>query len=81
MLDTFLNPWIYCWIHFSRIYFSPFTLTTLAQLIATVQVRTSDELNQGVSRESRGLSVQKGIDPTDCGVIHVTAGVFCLSLA
>ena len=27
LLDTFLNPWIHCWIHLYRIYFCPLTLT------------------------------------------------------
>ena len=46
-----------------------------------VQVRATDELDQGTFRECRGSSVKPGIVPTDWGDIHVPADVFCLSLA
>ena len=46
-----------------------------------VQVRATDELDQGTSRERRGASVQPGIVSTNCCDIYVFAGVFCLSLA
>ena len=46
-----------------------------------VQVRVTDKLDQGTSRECRAESVQPGIGPTDCGDIHMLAGVLCSSLA
>ena len=46
-----------------------------------VLVRATDEFDQGTSRECRVTSVQPSIVSTDCGGIHVPAGVLCLSLA
>ena len=50
-------------------------------MLENVEVRATDELDHGTSREFRGTSVQTGIVPTNCGDTHVLAGVLCPSLA
>ena len=52
-----------------------------AFLVEHVQMRATDELDHGTSRECRGASVQTGIVPTDCGDTHVPANVLCPSFA
>ena len=46
-----------------------------------VQMRVTDKLDYGTSRECRGASVQNSIVPTDCGDTHVPAAVLCTSFA
>ena len=52
-----------------------------AFLVEHIQMRATDELDHGTSRECRVASVQTGIVPTDCGDTHVPSGVLCPSIA
>ena len=56
-------------------------LRNKALLVENVQLRATDELEKGTSFKCRGASVKPGIVSTDCGDIHVFAGVFRPSLA
>ena len=46
-----------------------------------VQVRATDELDHGTSRECRGASVQTGIVSTNCSYIYMPGGVLGPALA
>ena len=52
-----------------------------AFLVEHVQVRSTDELDQGTSRECRNTIVQTGIVPIDYSNTHVPGGVLCPSFA
>ena len=52
-----------------------------AFLVEHVQVRSTDELDHGTSRECRNASVETGIVPIHYNDTHVPGGVRCPSLA
>ena len=52
-----------------------------AYLVEHVQMRATDELDYGSSRDCRGTSVQTGIDPPDCGDTYVPGCILGQALA
>ena len=50
-------------------------------MVEHVEMRVTDKLDHGTSRECRGARDQTGIVPTDCADIYVPGGILGPALA